>query len=181
MARYLLNTNDPAIKSAFITYVQTTYLATPIEVLKDRVLQYLAEEFPGGSFFRVSAQIDLVAASTAIGVTVLNAPDILPQGNPVVVIETLKAKDYKEALYQLLEDKAQARGNLSSMEILSWQTSTVKRFKKEAVAFATWRDQLFDTGMTNVKAAIIAGTAPDIQTFIAGLPTFESILATTVV
>ena len=88
---------------------------------------------------------------------------------------------YKQLLYTLLETKAVERNNISSLELLSWQTSSIPRFKKEAVAFNTWRDIIFDQPITNARTEIQAGTPIDFEVFLASLPTFESILATTVV
>lgn len=99
MPRYAINSSSPSIKSTFVDHVMNTYSVAVNETEIDSSVEYIIEALPGASFFRVGCQIDLALARSVIGVNVLNAPDMGPQGDPVVLVEADRFKDdAKEAI-----------------------------------------------------------------------------------
>ena len=181
MPRYAVISSEESILSLFKSYVQSTYSESIETVMSDYALSFLDKQFPEAAFFRSKAVINLVDAESVIGATVLLAPEIVDPSKTDFQSEKLNLSDYRDVIDRLVESKAKERGNKNIVDAISWQSSTVKRFKKEAVAFITWRDVLFNTNLQEAKAMIQAGTPMDIDVFIAGLPLFEDIFAATVI
>jgi len=99
------------------------------------------------------------------------APDPDPVEEPV---EAVIAR-YEGAVQDQLDSAAKARGYDSLFTAISYaEEPAVPRFQADGQAFRRWRSLVWDYAHTELNA-VLAGEKPqpDLDTFLAGLPTLE--------
>lgn len=116
------------------------------------------------------------AAPVPAGKRVVSVACVVVNGAPTYVnaLEDVPAPsvdDYKRAIEQLLNEKAQERRYDSAVSIATYITSTNPQWAAEAGAFVAWRDAIWTYAYTEMnKVQIGQRNQPKVAEFLAELP-----------
>lgn len=169
---YAFYTKDSEKKQIIEDYFATNYSTTILET-EDIDWGRGSNQSKYYTFYSIDPIIDLSQSKLD-----LRIPIIKLNGNSFYTEEVYvpKLEDYTGYIQNTLENKAKEYKYDNIISACSYINSSNTQFKNESIAFNAWRDYLWGPVLDQLKLDLANGNPPDVEQFIANLPTFESYL-----